>query len=249
VRSGLTHDKRAAYANQVASYLARTGEWPRVDELLAVLEAPASDAENGAHGSSAACGHPAGPSGPSALFERRAVLGARAQAAAARRDPAALGRALDQRDAVDAELRPFLAATQAKEFVDSTEKLRGLVRKALTARAMGDDRALVAALQPLAADQDQEFTGEGTAGGVLHHEAIAEALLRLGQPRQALAEYRFVLANHAGRARSLLGAARAATRLGDAAASREFYRKLLAVWSEAEDETPGLAEARRAAGP
>jgi tetratricopeptide (TPR) repeat protein len=253
VRAGLTHDKRAAYANQVASFLARTGEWARVDELLAPLQAPATAPGAGAPtGSSAACGHPPLPNGPpTELFERRAVLGTLAQAAAMRRDPALLARTLDQRDAVDAELRPFLVATQPKEFVDSSDQLRGLVRKALLARARGDDRALVAALRPLATDQDREFTGEGTAGGLLHHEDIAEALLRLGQAKQALNEYEVVLANHAGRARSLLGAARAAARAGDAAGSREFYRKLVATWGEADEATDGLAEARKAvaAGP
>ena len=66
-------------------------------------------------------------------------------------------------------------------------------------------------------------------------------------PDEALAEYRFVLANHAGRARSLLGAARAAAKTGDAAASRDFYRKLVGVWSEADEGTEGLSEARQAA--
>ncbi|MEO7735594.1 MAG: hypothetical protein ABIY55_31860, partial [Kofleriaceae bacterium] len=198
VRAGLPHDKRAAFANQVGSVLARTGEWARVDELLAPLGAPASDAGAGGN-ASPACGHPPAAAGsPTELFERRAVLGTRAQAAAMQHDAAALARLLDQRDAIDGELHPFLVATQPKAFVASADQLRGLVRKALTARARGDDRQLIAALQPLAIDQDQEFTGEGTAGGMLHHEAIAEALIRLGQPAKALAEYRVVLATHRG---------------------------------------------------
>jgi tetratricopeptide (TPR) repeat protein len=250
VRAGLPHDKRAAFANQVGSVLARTGEWARVDELLAPLRAPASDAGAGAAGAMA-CGHPPAPAAnaaPTELFERRAELGTRAQAAAMQRDAALLARLLDQRDAVDAELRPFLVATQPKDFVASADQLRGLVRKALVARARGDDRQMIAALEPLAIDQDQEFTGEGTAGGVLHHEAIAEALLRLGQPAKALAEYRLVLTNHAGRARSLLGAARAAAKAGELAASRALYRQLLATWADADDGTDGLAEARSRAG-
>lgn len=247
VRGGLTRDKRGAFANQVASYLARTGEWTRVDELLAPLQAPAADAGSASAGSSMACGHGPEPAGsPGERLERRAVLGAQAEAAAGRRDEPGVRRFLDQRDAVDAELHPFLVATQPKELVERTDKLRGLVREALLARARGDDRAMIAALRPLATDQDREFIGEGTAGGMLHHEAIAEALARLGDARQALSEYRVVLANHAGRARSLLGAARAAAKTGDDVASRDYYRKLLAAWSEASEDTDGLAEARRA---
>jgi tetratricopeptide (TPR) repeat protein len=248
VRAGLTHEKRAAFANQVASFMARTGEWTRADELLAPLQAPAADADAAKAGSSMMCGgHAPLPSGPpTQLFERRAVLGARAQAAAMRHDQALLGRILEERDAVDAELHPFLVATQPKEFVDSADKLRVLVREALVARARNDDRALVAALRPLAVDQDDEFTGEGTAGGILHHEEIAEALLRLGQAKEALAEYRLVLAKHAGRARSLLGAARAATKAGDRAAARDYYQQLVTTWSEADEGTDGLPESRQA---
>jgi len=245
IRSGLPHDKRAAYANQVGSILARTGEWARADELLAPLQAPASEAAPA--GAGMACGHGSGPAAvPGDLLERRAVLGTLAQAAAMRKDQAGLRRILDERDAVDARLHPFLAATQPPELVASADPLRGQVRAALLARARGDDRALVTALRPLAVDQDQEFAGEGTAGGLLHREAIAEALVRLGDAKLAMGEYRFVLANHAGRPRALLGAARAAVKLGDDAGSRELYQKLLATWSEADDDTDGLAEARRA---
>ena len=251
VRAGLTHEKRAAYANQVASYLARTGEWERVDELLAVLDQPATSAgKPPAKGSSSACGHATAANAPPSLaFERRAVLGTRARAAAMRRDEATAVRLLDERDAVDAELRPFLVATQTKEFVASADKLQGSMRAALLAHARGDDRVLVSVLEPLAADQAQEFTGEGTAGGILHREEIADALLRLDQPAAALEQYRRVLAAHAGRAHSLRGAARAATKAGDMRSARGFYNQLLATWHEAEPTADGLAEARKAIGP
>ena len=251
VRGGLSHDKRAAYANQVGSFLGRTGEWARADELLEPLKAPASDAgARSRPGSSGACGSgaPLASGAPNDLFERRALLGTLAQAAAHRKDLAGLERMLAQRDAVDAELRPFLAATQPKELLDATDKLRGFVRKALVARAKGDDRALIEALRPLAEDQDQEFTGEGIAGGILHHEDIAEALLRLGKAREALAEYRVVLAVHPGRARSLLGAARIAKSV-EPGAARELHARLAAIWSDAEAGTDGLDEVRRAAAP
>ncbi len=247
VRGGLTHEKRAAYANQVTSFLARTGDWDRVDEWLAPLKAAAVDAPVGARTSSSACGQAPQPSGPPMrLFERRAVLGARARGAAMRRDQVLLGRTLAERDAVDAELRPFLVATQPAAFVERADLLRLLGRKALTAHAQGDDRALVAALRPLAVDQAQEVTGEGAAGGILYGEELAEALLRLGQPTLALVEFRLVLARYPGRARTLLGTARAAAKAADAAASRDAYRSLLSTWSEADDNTEGLAEARQA---
>lgn len=253
VRAGLTHEKRAAYANQVASYLGRTGEWQRADELLAVLDAPATDAGvPSAAGSSQACGHgaPSAPTAsapPNALFEKRAVLAVRARAASVKKDVATLKKLIAERDQVDAEIRPFLVATQPKDLVEASDKLRVHVRDSLLARAKGNARALIAALRPLASDQATEFTGEGTAGGVLHQEEIADTLLGMGDAKGALVEYRVVLAKHPGRARSLLGAARAAAKAGDAAASKDFYSQLLSIWSDAEENTDGLAEARAAA--
>lgn len=246
VRAGLSHGKRAAYANLVTSFLARTGEWTRAEELLAPLQAKPLEVASAADAT--ACGkHASGPAGaPTALFERRAVLGTLARAAAMRRDLAAALRTLDQRDAIDAELRPFLVATQPAEFVASSDEIRKLVRKELTARARGDDRSLLGALRPLAADQDHEFTGEGMAGGLLYREEVAHTLLRLGKADQALAAYRAVLGEHAGRARAMLGAARAAVKVGDPATSRDHHRKLLETWRDAEPATEGLSEARNA---
>jgi tetratricopeptide (TPR) repeat protein len=247
VRGGLGHDKRAAYANQVGSVLWRTGDWDKVDELLKPLDdAKATDDAGGAMG----CGHPATAGPPTALFEQRAVLGTRAQAAAMRHDVALLTKVLGERDAVDAQIRPFLVATQSKEFVESSDKLRKFVRDSLFARARGDDRALIVAEHPLADDQEaSDFIGEGTPPGLLHHEQIAEALVRIGQYKQALDELKGVLAKHAGRTRTLLDAARAAAKVGDGAASRDFYQKLLAAWSDADEGTDGVVEARTASHP
>lgn len=247
VRRGLGHDKRAAYAGQVASYLGRTGEWDRVDELLAPLDAPAGDAH--VPSASQACGHAPTPNAsPGDLFEKRAVLATRARAAAMRRDRAAVIRLLAERERVDEELRPFLVSTQGEALVATVERLRPFVRKALIAYAEGNDKALVAALGPLAEDQDTEFVGEGMAGGILHQEEIADAHMRLGNAAAALAAYRAVLATHAGRARSRLGVARAAAKLGNDALAREHYQWLANAWGEAEPNTDGLDEVRRALG-
>ena len=72
-RDGLSRENRTAYINQVASYLVRTGDWKRADQLLAVLDAPAADA-----------GDP--QSAIMEVFERRAIASTRARAAAGMRD-------------------------------------------------------------------------------------------------------------------------------------------------------------------
>jgi hypothetical protein len=254
VKRGLDHKTRSNYAQQVASYVARTGEWQRVDELLAPLEAPASDdpaaAGASAHAGGHACGgHAAAPAGPPfALFERRAALSARLRAAAMQRKLPEATRLMAEQKALEAELRPFMLAGLGPEGVAEEEKRNAQSDTAMMARARGDDRALLAALEPIAERAKHEFAAEGTAGGILAQEEIGDVLLRLGRNREALAAYEQVLARHAGRAHSLLGAARAAARTGQADAARGFREKLLAVWSEADASTPGLDEAKRAAG-
>ncbi|HWM86132.1 MAG TPA: hypothetical protein VNO33_09845 [Kofleriaceae bacterium] len=243
VKGGLNHQNRTLYARQVASYMARTGEWKRVDELLAPLEAKATDAAG-----HEACGdHPPQPGQvPLGLFERRAVLNARARAAAMRRDLAGTRRALAERNRVDAQLQPFYQATQPPESLARLNRDRDVSDAAMLARARGDDRALLEPLARLAEASKAEFAAEGTAGGVLASEEVADALLRLRRAGEARQAYEKVLAQHAGRASALLGAARAAASAGDKAASRAWYEKLLAVWSEADERTPGLKEARSA---
>ncbi|HEY0993470.1 MAG TPA: tetratricopeptide repeat protein, partial [Kofleriaceae bacterium] len=77
-------------------------------------------------------------------------------------------------------------------------------------------------------------------------EEIADTMMRLGRPKDAVAEYALVIKNHPGRARALLGAARAAVRLGARDDARTAYRRLLELWSAADEGTDGLAEARAA---
>jgi tetratricopeptide (TPR) repeat protein len=287
VKGGLGHQNRTAYAKQVASYMARTGEWSRVDELLAPLDAAVSGGPSGAgsrasaagpsgagsgqsgagssgagSGSSAAgadgstagaassgaggcAGHPAPAGPPLALFEQRAVLNARARAAAMRRDMAATKRFLAERAALDERLRPFFAAAQPAQAARLDQE-RAVSDAAMLARARGDDRALLAPLRRQAESSRAEFAAEGTPGGSLAQEELADALLRLRRPAEALTAYQEVISEHPGRARALLGAARAAAQTGQPEAARVWYEKLAAVWSEADPETEGLAEARAA---
>jgi len=75
------------------------------------------------------------------------------------------------------------------------------------------------------------------------HELYGEILLRAGRPKDAAAQFRTALLRQPNRARSLLGAARAADKSGDSAAAAEAYAKLVEIWKSAD---PQLAELREA---
>jgi predicted Zn-dependent protease len=192
---------------------------------------------------------PVPASSPLEVFERVSVLDARARAAAMQRELAKAKRLLAELDAARDKLRPFLATTQPKEALAKLDEAHARRRKVLLAHATGNDRALLEALRASAVDAEQEVGGESNPSGFVLNEEIAETLLRLGRAKEATAEYAIALRKHPGRARSILGAARAAARGGDPQAARGWYQQLLGLWSAADEGIDGLAEARAAVAP
>jgi len=76
------------------------------------------------------------------------------------------------------------------------------------------------------------------------HEVFGEILLATGDAKRAREQFARALERHPNRARSLVGAARAAAAAGDAAAASDFYVKLLDVWKYADTQMAELKEAR-----
>ena len=76
------------------------------------------------------------------------------------------------------------------------------------------------------------------------HELLGEMLLESGKPADARKEFEAALGRYPGRALSLLGLARAASKSGDAAAAKDAYARLAAIWSRADSDLPELAEVR-----
>lgn len=253
VRAGLGAENRLSYLNLVSSYLGRTGEWKRARELVAVVGAPAHNDRSAAvppPGGTSCTGHPpvAGDS-QMQLFERRAVLSIEARAAAEGRDLATTRRRVDEIAALDARLDSSLAKSQPPELLARQKRMNDFSARALLARARGDRRELLSLLQAMQAEPGEASGGpsaEGLANAFLRPEAIADLLFELGRADEALAAYDEVVQTHPGRAHSMLGAARAAAAAGKREVARDWYRRLLEVWAEAEPGTAGLAEARAA---
>ncbi len=76
------------------------------------------------------------------------------------------------------------------------------------------------------------------------YELYGEMLLELDRPEEALAKFETSLRRMPKRARSVLGAARAAAESGDRLAAGEHYGTLLVMWRDHPD-VPGFAEAKR----
>jgi tetratricopeptide (TPR) repeat protein len=76
------------------------------------------------------------------------------------------------------------------------------------------------------------------------HELFGEILLRAGQPKEAAQQFATSLLRQPNRARSLLGAARAAAQSGDSKGAATAYSNLLHIWTLADVQLPELREAK-----
>jgi tetratricopeptide (TPR) repeat protein len=76
------------------------------------------------------------------------------------------------------------------------------------------------------------------------HELFGEILLSANRPKEAAKQFETSLMRQPNRARSLLGAARAAAKSGDTKAALEAYSKLVRQWSQADANLPQLREAQ-----
>ena len=99
------------------------------------------------------------------------------------------------------------------------------------------------ALQELRAGADRQDKDGGESVGIPAREMLADMLMELKRPAEALAEYKTVLKNSPNRFDGLLGAARSAQATGDTGGAQSFYAKLAQVCGAGADR-PELAEAK-----
>jgi tetratricopeptide (TPR) repeat protein len=95
--------------------------------------------------------------------------------------------------------------------------------EAWLAFAKGDDKKAVKLMRAAAEKQDKEDSGDFT---VPAREMLADLLMELHQPKQALGEYESVLKVSPNRFNDLYGAAAAAQMAGDTAKAKSYYSKL-----------------------
>ena len=141
-------------------------------------------------------------------------------------------------------LRDALGQAKNTYWADQVEVQRRAAA-GFVARAKGNpDEALT--LLGSAADLESSMDKHPVtpAAIVPARELLADMLLDLNRPAEALKEYQSSLTAEPGRFRSLYGAARAAERAGDAARARTSYASLVSLCGNADTERPELREAK-----
>ncbi|HEY6930304.1 MAG TPA: tetratricopeptide repeat protein [Thermoanaerobaculia bacterium] len=105
------------------------------------------------------------------------------------------------------------------------------------------DRALALAKEASSAEDAMSFDFGPPPIAKPTHELLGEMLLASGRPADAKKEFEASLALAPGRALSLLGLARAATKAGDAEAAQQAYTALGKNWRLADTNLPEKTEA------
>ena len=138
-----------------------------------------------------------------------------------------------------------MTAESAKVYGSQEQagKVMDLQLQSLIAFATGGKKKALQLIQQASAAEDKMALSYGPPSPVKPtHEQFGELLLELNNPTEARNEFERALERAPRRALSLLGLARAAAESGDAAASKNAYRKLHDVWSQADEDLPELKE-------
>jgi tetratricopeptide (TPR) repeat protein len=220
------------YANMAAAFVVETERW----DLAATLFPPAAPASaqipaastHGTHGSS----QPA--SGDGSMTVRSSSSGQRLPLFV-RNLAAALKGSLTEEPAVG----------EVKTQGDLQRAIGDLEVAAVTASVKKDHDKAIELMKKATALEEQLGPPSGPPGLIKpSHELFGEILLHAGKPEAAAEQFKTALLRQPNRARSLLGAARAAAQSGDRSGATAAYSKLLDQWQQADKELPELREAR-----
>ncbi|MGE5277217.1 MAG: hypothetical protein ACM3SU_09495 [Acidobacteriota bacterium] len=156
------------------------------------------------------------------------------------------GRLDSVREEVEAlgSLRNSVKGQAGYDWSIAIEILR-LEAAAWLAHAGGDGAGSATTLREAADLEDSTQKHPVTPGAIVPaREQLADLLLAIGRPADALAEYEKSLASAPNRFNGLVGAARAARKAGDAGRAGGYYGRLIAI-SDASSRRPELDEARK----
>jgi hypothetical protein len=235
------------YAAMAAAFVVETERWELATTLLEPLRARS---ELQTHGTGATEHAGPGASQPTATATAAPApstdwtqilslhirgLAAAAQGSAEAQQRLAELRALGQRQSVEPE--------RTRGLLEGWE-VRTLEIAAVAGAVKGDLSEALTLMQRATVLEESLSPPSGPPGLVKPaHELYGEMLLRADRPTEAATQFATALLRQPNRARSLLGAARAAARGGDAQGAVLAYAKLLRQWQQSD---PQLAELREA---
>ena len=222
------------YANMAAAFVVETERW----ELAATLFPPSSGEATAAAGSAAMSSH--GGHGGSSAAPADGPMTVRTSNSGQRLPLFIRGLAAAENGLAGAEPGPEGQNSSGAPL----QMLAELEVAALYASVKKDHEKAIELMKKTIAIEEQMGAPSGPPGIVKpSHELFGEILLRAGQPEAAAEQFKTALLRQPNRARSLLGAARAAAQSGDQRRAASAYGLLLQQWQQADK---GLRELREA---
>lgn len=149
-----------------------------------------------------------------------------------------------------AELRSVREkASSAKEFfveeLIRTARIQELEIEAMIATAKTNFGEAIRIMRKATALEEAMLSPQGPPAVIKpSHELFGEILVRAGRPKEAMEQFAISLQRYPNRARTLLGAARAAAKSGDTQRAASFYAQFEHQWQQADVQQPERHEAR-----
>ena len=229
------------YANMAAAFVVETERWNLAAELFpeskaapATSQPSAMSANQGSHG-----GHGA-PAGNAAATVRASSVNLTLPFFVRGLAAAVNGTAVDQSLAGLAGLRSDKVPGSS-----SVLTIRELEISALSASIKKDHDKAIMLMKQATALEEQMSPPYGPPNLIKPtHELFGEILLRAGKPAEAAEQFKVALQRQPNRARSLLGAARAAAQTGNQSGALTAYATLIEQWKQADASLLELREAR-----
>jgi tetratricopeptide (TPR) repeat protein len=124
-------------------------------------------------------------------------------------------------------------------------KIQALEIDAMSVAAQNDFDEAIKIMQKALALEAAMLTPSGPPPVIKPlHELFGEILLRAGRPKEAAEQFATSLRRHPNRARSLLGAARAAAQNGEIIHAANRYAQFAFQWKQSDVQLPELREAQ-----
>jgi tetratricopeptide (TPR) repeat protein len=234
-----------AYTEMTAALIVGTERWNDAQKIFALMpqkaygKAPASLPQSGEHAGHSSMSQPSADGKTVRPTAQRFVYLAtfiNGLAAAALKDSSAAEKSAAELRA----LRPQLQGQQAKVL-----EIMELEVSALNASMKGDANAAIEMMKRATAMEEDMSPPSGPPTLIKpSHELFGEIYLRANRPKESAQQFALALARQPNRARSLLGAARAALQSGDAKEAAAAYSRVLKIWAQADVSASELHEAQ-----
>ena len=220
--------------DMAAAFVVETERWDLAQKLFSSA-APAG--EGGAHAA-----HNAGPPAQVSMRARRnrsLPIFIRGMVAAKAGSPDA-DKSITELQAMRKQM-----TESGEAYVAKAVEIRELEIAAVAAASKGKYDEAIQTMQRATAIEEEMSPPSGPPTLIKpSHELFGEILLRANRPKEAAQQFATALLRQPNRARSLLGAARAAAQSGDSKSAAELYSALLRQWQQADAQLAELREAQ-----